>query len=126
MTTERIKEIQSATPYPESQSVQQALLQVWNEVEQESRSATKTCYSEGVSQPGAVADVEKFFEEHKKEIDYQIKANIYLAWRIPPENMKEEIDRRQLSYSYNYMIDKFLSDKNNQVKLLEMIATASL
>lgn len=35
MTTERIKEIQSKTSYPESVSVQQALLQVWNEVEQE-------------------------------------------------------------------------------------------
>lgn len=31
MTTERIKEIQSKTAYPDSISVQQALLQVWNE-----------------------------------------------------------------------------------------------
>ena len=35
MNTERIKEIQSKTAYPESVSVQQALLQVWNECEQE-------------------------------------------------------------------------------------------
>jgi len=35
MNTERIKEIQQATAYPESVSVQQALLQVWNECEQE-------------------------------------------------------------------------------------------
>jgi hypothetical protein len=35
MNTERIKEIQSKTAYPESISVQQALLQVWNECEQE-------------------------------------------------------------------------------------------
>jgi len=35
MTTDRIKEIQSKTAYPESVSVQQALLQVWNECEQE-------------------------------------------------------------------------------------------
>lgn len=35
MTTERIKEIQSKTAYPESVSVKQALLQVWNECEQE-------------------------------------------------------------------------------------------
>ena len=35
MTTERIKEIQSKTAYPESISVQQALLQVWNECKQE-------------------------------------------------------------------------------------------
>lgn len=35
MTTERIKEIQNKTAYPKSASVQQALLQVWNECEQE-------------------------------------------------------------------------------------------
>lgn len=35
MTTERIKEIQKGTAYPNSISVQQALLKVWNECEQE-------------------------------------------------------------------------------------------
>jgi hypothetical protein len=35
MTSERIKQIQEETAYPESVSVQQALLQVWNECQQE-------------------------------------------------------------------------------------------
>lgn len=35
MNTERIKEIQQETAYPDSISVQQALLKVWNECEQE-------------------------------------------------------------------------------------------
>lgn len=35
MTSERIKEIQMTTAYPNSISVQQALLQVWNECEQD-------------------------------------------------------------------------------------------
>lgn len=35
MDTDRIKEIQQETAYPESVSVQQALLKVWNETEQE-------------------------------------------------------------------------------------------
>ena len=35
MNTDRIKEIQEETAYPESVSVQQALLKVWNECEQE-------------------------------------------------------------------------------------------
>jgi len=35
MTTERIKEIQAETAYPNSTSVQQALLKVWNECDQE-------------------------------------------------------------------------------------------
>jgi len=37
MTSNRIKEIQSETAYPESRSVNQALLKVWNECEQESK-----------------------------------------------------------------------------------------
>jgi chemotaxis regulatin CheY-phosphate phosphatase CheZ len=36
MTSERIKEIQQQTAYPDSISVQQALLQVWNECMQNS------------------------------------------------------------------------------------------
>jgi hypothetical protein len=35
MNTDRIKEIQQETAYPESVSVQQALLKVWNETEKE-------------------------------------------------------------------------------------------
>lgn len=35
MTTERIKEIQKETAYPDSVSVYNALLKVWNECEQE-------------------------------------------------------------------------------------------
>ena len=35
MNTDRIKEIQQETAYPESVSVQQALLKVWNECEQD-------------------------------------------------------------------------------------------
>ena len=36
MNTDRIKEIQSKTAYPDSTSVQQALLQVWQECEEKS------------------------------------------------------------------------------------------
>jgi hypothetical protein len=35
MNTDKIKEIQQETAYPESVSVQQALMKVWNETEQE-------------------------------------------------------------------------------------------
>lgn len=35
MNTERIKQIQQETAYPDSISVQQALLKVWNECEQD-------------------------------------------------------------------------------------------
>ena len=43
MTSERIKEIQSQTAYPDSISVQQALLQVWNECSQTEMSDCINC-----------------------------------------------------------------------------------
>ena len=55
MTTDRIKEIQNTTGYPDSVPVQQALLQVWNEVAQESNQVQ--------------AGVSLNFAETKKEYD---------------------------------------------------------
>ena len=46
MNTERIKEIQAETGYPDSVSVQQALLKVWNECEQDK---VKNCNTTAVS-----------------------------------------------------------------------------
>jgi hypothetical protein len=46
MTSDRIKEIQSKTAYPDSISVQQALLQVWNECEQCNEHKQERSYSE--------------------------------------------------------------------------------
>lgn len=40
MNSDRIKEIQQTTAYPESLSVHQALLQVWNECEQSHPTST--------------------------------------------------------------------------------------
>lgn len=41
MNSDRIREIQKVTAYPDSVSVQQALLQVWNECEQEKKNKTR-------------------------------------------------------------------------------------
>lgn len=41
MNSERIKEIQAETAYPQSRSVHQALLKVWNECEQEPKKETQ-------------------------------------------------------------------------------------
>jgi hypothetical protein len=42
MTTDRIKEIQDKTSFPDSVSVCQALLQVWNECEQDNKNKKYT------------------------------------------------------------------------------------
>ena len=49
MNSDRIKEIQQTTAYPESVSVKQALLQVWNECEQEYRSQASDLPSDGIT-----------------------------------------------------------------------------
>jgi hypothetical protein len=67
MNTERIKEIQQATAYPESVSVQQALLQVWNETEQE--------------QLGIAAVISRFFKDKAKEHGVN-EANLFIENRI--------------------------------------------
>lgn len=72
MTSDRIKEIQETTAYPESVSVMLALKQVWNECEQESNK-----YSE--------EEVEKLlvrFIIHIKSMDStnRLWANIVTDW----------------------------------------------
>ncbi|MCC6447135.1 MAG: hypothetical protein IT215_00420 [Chitinophagaceae bacterium] len=56
MNTERIKQIQEETAYPESVSVQQALLKVWNETEQEQLSIGAVRYQLAISALEAIVD----------------------------------------------------------------------
>jgi len=75
MTTDRIKEIQEATAYPDSVSVQQALLQVWNECEQSKSEQTK---------------------EWKKHfiIDGEKSLEAFMEWRKSPKTYtQEEMDK---------------------------------
>ena len=62
MTSERIKEIQATTGYPDSVSIKQALLQVWNECEQSHPSPMS---AEQVEELGYYYPLFKFFsDEH--------------------------------------------------------------
>lgn len=56
MTTERIKQIQAITGFPDSVSVQQALLQVWNECEQEKMIYAKAKFEEACEAQKKVCD----------------------------------------------------------------------
>jgi hypothetical protein len=65
MTIDRIKEIQAETAYPNSTSVQQALLKVWNECQQE-QGQVKNC-----SIPDVVGQGEQCCSnpKHKTEVN---------------------------------------------------------
>jgi len=78
MTAERIKEIQQQTAYPDSISVQQALLQVWNECSK-------------VSQP-EISDEEAL--RLAKEINKQ--PMIFVPYEISDEDIKRGIKREYL------------------------------
>lgn len=77
MNSKRIKEIQAETAYPQSRSVQQALLKVWNECEQkqdknfynkedlwESYKASNTIFEDEIA---LRQEFEEWFEEFKKK-----------------------------------------------------------
>lgn len=68
MNTDRIKEIQSKTAYPESQSVQQALMQVWNECDQERKTfATSEDRTAKLERLAALLGVAWFYGDFKAE-----------------------------------------------------------
>lgn len=71
MTTERIMEIQETTGYPNSVSVQQALLQVWNEVRQESVPA------ETLVMPKIAEEIDKLLLNRQEFLDKKIKDDFY-------------------------------------------------
>jgi hypothetical protein len=75
MDSERIKEIQQGTAYPDSVSVKQALLQVWNECEQDknkySEDDMKFAFTEGFNarykMQDGVESRERFMKQIKKK-----------------------------------------------------------
>lgn len=72
MTSDRIKEIQETTAYPESVSVMLALKQVWNECEQENKYSEedmrKAFYANEDTDIGAeYLTFTEWFEQFKKK-----------------------------------------------------------
>lgn len=68
MTSDRIKEIQEQTAYPESVSVKQALLQVWNECQQQlekEREKIKEAYTDGFSDSRFDFDIENYTQNQE-------------------------------------------------------------
>jgi hypothetical protein len=94
MTSERIKEIQQQTAYPDSISVQQALLQVWNECSQLPKQEKdinywkNNCEEDYITTPISVlryiSELEKLFAYPQQETMYKedtckINGNTYIT-----------------------------------------------
>lgn len=82
MNTKRIEEIQKETAYPDSISVQQALLKVWNECEQE-KAVKNNAVLPHVSEPLLWKDIlDDFYVEHDKQISNgEYKGRMLLVFR---------------------------------------------
>ena len=82
MNTKRIEEIQKETAYPDSISVQQALLKVWNECEQE-KVVKNNAVLPHVSEPLLWKDIlDDFYVEHDKQISNgEYKGRMLLVFR---------------------------------------------
>lgn len=78
MTSDRIKEIQETTAYPDSVSVKQALLQVWNECEQEKVEYLKTVEKPNLNIAGVNGSIS--FEIATKRIRQAVEFGKYKAW----------------------------------------------
>jgi len=74
MTSERIKEIQEGTAYPNSLSVKQALLQVWNECEQHNNKEDNSIIIEMLQ--SKIKDNEGTMEEYIQELDNEEGADM--------------------------------------------------
>ncbi|AGO49612.1 hypothetical protein Phi13:2_gp002 [Cellulophaga phage phi13:2] len=87
MTSERIKEIQEQTAYPESLSVKQALLQVWNECEQDhNKKKHINVVSKSAFRFSGIKNKEKFIKyitapNRETAIAYFEIENPHLTWR---------------------------------------------
>ena len=82
MNSKRIEEIQKETAYPDSISVQQALLKVWNECEQE-KVVKNNAVLPHVSEPLLWKDIlDDFYVEHDKQISNgEYKGRMILVFR---------------------------------------------
>ena len=103
MTSERIKEIQQQTAYPHSVSVQQALLQVWNECSQLPQQDTEKEMFELEQQ----LDIPSHMRWHNRTSSQTTsdKWKEYQDWLNElPEISDEEIEKEGWKYFYENKI----------------------
>jgi len=68
---DRIKKIQKETAYPESQSVKQALLKVWNETQQEIKNCEDCIHEDPIDVEEAVYWCSKCIYNNESEDNYE-------------------------------------------------------
>jgi len=99
MTSERIKEIQATTGYPDSVSIKQALLQVWNECEQSHpspMSAADMTAREYFDGEGSPLTLSKICNDEEKEFLLQ-HIELYASGKVhqskQPPMSAEQVER---------------------------------
>jgi len=114
MTSERIKEIQATTGYPDSVSIKQALLQVWNECEQSHPSPmsasdmTARDYFDGEGSPLTLS---KICNDEEKEFLLQ-HIELYASGKVHQSKQPPMSAEQVEELGYYYPLFKFFSDEH--------------
>lgn len=120
MTLERIKQIQQETAYPESVSVQQALLKVWNECEQ-NKSLTRKIKKEKYT---AVESIDHLayllngcFRDLQITYNSKIKTDVLFSTYLEKEECFA-ISKRRNGKNFDLFIPKKIMHKNSYAKAI--------
>ena len=114
MTSERIKEIQATTGYPDSVSIKQALLQVWNECEQSHpspMSAADMTAREYFDGEGSPLTLSKICNDEEKEFLLQ-HIELYASGKVHQSKQPPMSAEQVQELGYYYPLFKFFSDEH--------------
>jgi len=114
MTSERIKEIQATTGYPDSVSIKQALLQVWNECEQSHpspMSAADMTAREYFDGEGSPLTLSKICNDEEKEFLLQ-HIELYASGKVHQSKQPPMSAEQVEELGYYYPLFKFFSDEH--------------
>jgi hypothetical protein len=116
MTTDRIKEIQQQTAFPDSVSVQQALLQVWNECQQENNKEIEELTR---SRDDVFHELEGT-KEHNKQLQEEIERLKGDSKEVNDKEIDAFINNyiNALPDGWNSRLDMILSMKNAMIEAL--------
>ena len=114
MTSERLKEIQATTGYPDSVSIKQALLQVWNECEQSHpspMSAADMTAREYFDGEGSPLTLSKICNDEEKEFLLQ-HIELYASGKVHQSKQPPMSAEQVEELGYYYPLFKFFSDEH--------------
>ncbi|MFH2029796.1 MAG: hypothetical protein ABIJ40_04100 [Bacteroidota bacterium] len=67
---------------------------------------------------------EQIFEEIENQFEYKLNIEVDCYWKLPPKDRAEEMKRKQVKLLIKSRIAKFLNDKENCAKLMNVMLSS--